>query len=103
MLAYDQGIFLSKKSYIYGLLTKMGMQNCKACSTPMEASTKLSKFVGIALSPDEATLYRQICDGLHYVTLTRPDISYSVNKLCQFLHQPSSVHFQALKRLLRYL
>ena len=37
------------------------------------------------------------------MTLTRPDISYSVNKVCQFLHAPTTVHWAAVKRILRYL
>jgi histone deacetylase 1/2 len=35
--------------------------------------------------------------------LTRPDISYSVNKVCQFLHSPTEIHWTAVKRILRYL
>ena len=37
--------------------------------------------------------------SIHY----RPDIAYSVNKLCQFMNSPSLAHWQALKRLLRFL
>ena len=41
--------------------------------------------------------------GLQYVTITRPDIAYSVNKLCQYMHSRTTTHWQALKRILRYL
>jgi histone deacetylase 1/2 len=41
--------------------------------------------------------------ALQYLTLTRPDISYSVNQLCQFLHCPTNIHLTAAKRVLRYL
>jgi hypothetical protein len=40
---------------------------------------------------------------LQYVTLTRPDIAYAVNKVCQFLHSPIDVHLMAAKHILRYL
>jgi hypothetical protein len=40
---------------------------------------------------------------LRYLTLTRPDISFAVNKVCQFLHEPTTTHFSAMKRILRYI
>jgi hypothetical protein len=39
----------------------------------------------------------------NYVTLTSPDIAYAVNKVCQYLHSPTSVHFTAAKRILSYI
>jgi hypothetical protein len=37
------------------------------------------------------------------LTLTRPDISFAVNKVCQFLHSPTTIHWTSVKRILRYL
>jgi hypothetical protein len=39
---------------------------------------------------------------LQYLTLTRPDISFSVNKVCQYLHAPTMVHLTTVKRILRF-
>jgi hypothetical protein len=47
--------------------------------------------------------YRHIVGALQYCTLTRPDIAYSVNQLCEFLHSPTTVHMIVAKRVLRYL
>jgi hypothetical protein len=41
--------------------------------------------------------------ALQYCTLTRPDIASSVNQLCQHLHHPTSAHWTAAKRVLRFL
>ena len=53
--------------------------------------------------PTDATTYRSVIGALQYLSITRPDISYTVNKLSQFMHCPSETHWAAAKRLLRYL
>ena len=58
---------------------------------------------GKALGSEDATNYRSVVGALQYLTLTRPDISYSVNKVCQYLHAPRTTHWTAVKRILRYL
>ena len=52
---------------------------------------------------DDPTLYRQVVGALQYLALTRPDIAMAVNKTAQFMHSPSVHHWQAVKRILRYL
>jgi histone deacetylase 1/2 len=66
-------------------------------------SEKLALTDGEPLSSDDSTRYRSIVGDLQYITLTRPDISLSVNKVCQFLHSPNIVYWTAVKRILRYL
>ncbi|PHT27192.1 hypothetical protein CQW23_33205 [Capsicum baccatum] len=51
----------------------------------------------------DPTLYRSLVGGLHYLAVTRPDIQYAVNRVSQSMHAPTEQHFQALKRILRYL
>jgi hypothetical protein len=53
--------------------------------------------------PNDSTQYRSIVGALQYLTLTRPDISFAVNKVCQFLHSPTTIHWTAVKWILRYL
>jgi hypothetical protein len=47
--------------------------------------------------PNDSTQYRSIVGALQYLTLTRPDISFAVNKVCQFLHSPTTIHWTAVK------
>jgi hypothetical protein len=96
------GILLTQQKYATELLQRVGMISCKPVSTPLSISEKLSAYVG-DLGPIDATNYRSIVGGLQYLTLTRPDISFSVNKICQFLHAPTVVHLTAAKRILQYV
>uniref|UniRef100_A0A2N9J9Y4 Integrase catalytic domain-containing protein n=1 Tax=Fagus sylvatica TaxID=28930 RepID=A0A2N9J9Y4_FAGSY len=97
----SQGLHLSQSKYIVELLHRAHMIGAKPCSTPTASSSKLSLHDGVSLS--EATEYRQIVGALQYCTLTRPDIAFSVNQLCQFMHSPTNTHWAAAKRVLRYL
>jgi hypothetical protein len=99
----DEGLCLSQKKYTTDLLQRAGMHKCKPVSTPPATSTKLSVHDGTTLSPQDATRYRSIVGALQYLTLTRPDISYVVNKVCQFLHSSASAHWSAVKRILCFL
>jgi histone deacetylase 1/2 len=55
------------------------------------------------LGPKDSTRYRSIVGAMQYLTLTRPDISFAVNKVCQFLHAPTTVYWSVVKRILRYI
>lgn len=49
------------------------------------------------------TEYQRLIGRLVYLTITRPDITYDVHILNQFMHKPSTVHMHAAKRMLRYI
>jgi len=49
------------------------------------------------------TTYRSLVGALQYLTITRPDITHTVNSVSQFMHAPNDHHFQAVKRILRYI
>ncbi|KAK1642790.1 hypothetical protein QYE76_060595 [Lolium multiflorum] len=97
------GLVLSQKKYAMDLLQRANMLKCTPATTPMTAIDKLSLHEGTLLSADDATHYRSIVGGLQYLTLTRPDISFAVNKVCQFLHAPRDPHWTAVKRILRFV
>ncbi|XP_068336519.1 uncharacterized mitochondrial protein AtMg00240-like [Pyrus communis] len=75
------------------------MDGAKPCITPL-GSTKLDLTGSLLDNPEE---YRSIVGALQYLTWTRPDLSFAVNLVCQFMHSPREPHFQAVKRILRYL
>ena len=88
---------------VLDLLHRVNMENCKPTPTPLDTSEKLARDGGNPLGVDDAFRYRSVVGGLQYLTLTRPDISFAVNKVCQFLSQPTEIHWEAVKRILRYV
>ena len=67
----------------------------------MVPNLKLSKQDGDLIQDRE--LYRRIVGKLMYLTITRPDITFAVNKLCQFSSAPRTSHLQAMYKVLQYI
>jgi histone deacetylase 1/2 len=97
------GLTLTQQKYSLDLLRRAGMLKCKHATTPMSATDRMTALDGDILSPDDATEYRSLVGGLQYLTITRPDVSYAVNRVCQYLHAPRTSHWSAVKRILRYV
>ena len=95
------GIYLHQRKYVLDLLQSTHMLDSKPQDTPMCPSVKLSLDSGVPL--EDPTPYRRIVGALQYLTMTRPDISFAVNKLSQYLKSPTTQHWSACKRVLRYL
>lgn len=79
------------------------MKNFKPIHTLVPTSEKFNAADGQKLGPEDSTWYRSLLGALQYLTLTRLYISFSVNKVCQFLHEPTTVHWSAVKRILQYV
>jgi hypothetical protein len=99
----DDGLHLSQERYNVDILQRAGMSKCKAVNTPLPTTEKLSVKSGESLKEEEASHYRSIVGGLQYLMLTQLDISFPVNKVCQFLNSPTTLYLEAVKRILRYV
>ena len=77
------------------------MTDCKPCSTPVDTQAKLSADLGDPVA--DPTAYRSLAGALQYLTFTRPDLTYAVQQVCLYMHDPRESHLTALKRLLRYV
>ncbi|KAL4565106.1 hypothetical protein LXL04_029190 [Taraxacum kok-saghyz] len=92
------GLFLSQHRHIQDLLTQFHMDGAKEVATPLSSSTVLSS---VEKSPHvDPAPYRRLVGSLQYLAFTRPDTSFAVNKLSQFMHLPTQTHWQALLRVL---
>nr|XP_043633114.1 uncharacterized mitochondrial protein AtMg00810-like [Erigeron canadensis] len=95
------GTYLNQRKYILGLLKESGLTAAKPADTLFPSDIKLSLTSGKLLA--SAKSYRRLVRRLLYLTMTRPDISYPVQHLSQFVSNPTDEHMQAARHLLRYL
>jgi hypothetical protein len=96
----EKGLFLSQTKYALDLLHRASMTDAKPISTPFVVGQHLSAEGQLFSDP---TLFRSLAGALQYLTITRPDLLFSVNSICQFMHAPTDDHFRALRRILRYV
>lgn len=93
-----RGIYICQRNYAIQILTEVGLLGCKPRKTPMDINLKLSQDDGDLI--DDPSLYRKLVGKLLYLTVTRPDLAYSVNKLSQYVSAPRDVHLQAVYSVL---
>jgi len=74
------------------------MASCKPCPTPVDTKPKTSAKSSTPF--EDPSLYRSLAGALQYLTFTRPDISYVVQHICLFMHNPMDDHMHALRRIL---
>uniref|UniRef100_A0A2N9H7L1 Integrase catalytic domain-containing protein n=1 Tax=Fagus sylvatica TaxID=28930 RepID=A0A2N9H7L1_FAGSY len=97
----SNGLYLNQAKYAHDLLKKHNMLDSKPAKSPSCPNTRLSLHDGDPL-PDPHG-YRSLVGALHYLTFTRPDLSFSVHQVCQYMSTPTTIHLAAAKRILRYI
>lgn len=91
---------ISQQKYIQDIITHNKMCESKPVSTRADPSVPLTLHGDPFPDPK---LYIQIVGSLQYATITKLDIAFAVNQVCQFMHAPTTLHWQAVKRILQYL
>ncbi|KAJ4790834.1 Retroelement pol polyprotein-like [Rhynchospora pubera] len=95
------GLVLCQRKYTLDILAEYGLLGSKPAATPLEQNHNLSTLHGESMAEPEK--YRRLVGKLIYLTITRPELSYSVHILAQFMQNPLSAHYDAALRVLRYL
>ncbi|KAL0283535.1 UNVERIFIED_CONTAM: Retrovirus-related Pol polyprotein from transposon RE2, partial [Sesamum radiatum] len=95
------GVSLSQRKYACDLLQEAGLLGTKPVDTPMDSNPDFWNDDGNYL--EDKTKYRRLVGKLIYLTVTRPDISFAVGLVSQFMDKPRSVHWEAALRILKYI
>jgi hypothetical protein len=77
------------------------MISCKPISIPLEQNVKLSAYEGDL--EEDTTMYICIVGSLIYMTITRPNLSYAVGMVSQFMQTSWKPQLDAMRCILRYI
>ena len=98
---HPNGIFLNQEGYISKLLKKFNLRTCNPTKLPIDPKLQLSRNMGT--SKTDPKEYRSLVGSLIYLSHTRPNISYAIGSVARYMQDPEVAHFQAAKKILRYL
>lgn len=104
------GILMNQKRYALELVLECGLVGGKATTTPLEQNQKLTSLeydnqfnITNDDELEDIRVYQRLIGRLLYLAMTRPDISYVVQHLSQFMHAPKKSHYDASLHIVRYI
>ena len=101
VLSSSNGLFLSQAKYASDLVSRAGHSDSKIEHIPLEPNIRFTPQDCTLLN--DATLYRQLVGSLIYLNVTRPNISYVVHLVSQFMASPRTTHYVVVLRIIRYI
>lgn len=101
----DGSIFIHQASYCKRILSKFNMESANIVHIPTDPQHTLdSNMSKSESSPAEGVPYREAVGSLLYLSqITRPDITFAVNLVSRYLENPQKIHWNAVKRIFKYL
>ena len=100
MTREPKGMFISQRKYVMDLLKETGKLGSKPAKTPIEEGYQDDSKE--EMWPD-VKQYQRLVGKLIYLTITRPDICFAVNRVSQHMQTPKTHHWSMVERILRYL
>ena len=96
---------LCQVSYLEKVIRRFHMEESKAVSTPIGAHFKLAavKAGEDCVDTDQVPYLSAVGSIMYAMVGTRPDVSYALGLVSRFMSKPGSMHWEAVKWLLRYL
>ncbi|GJT70103.1 retrovirus-related pol polyprotein from transposon RE2 [Tanacetum coccineum] len=96
-----EGIYLCQRKYALDIIAESGLLGCKPASFSMDENHNLALATGPLLK--EPKKYCRLVERLIYLTISRPELSYCVHILAQFMKTPLEVHWESALRVVKYL
>ncbi|KAL0556489.1 hypothetical protein IC582_005003 [Cucumis melo] len=96
-----EDISVSQRKYTLDLLIETGMLGCRPADTPIEFNCKLGNSDDQV--PVDKEQYQRLVGKLIYLSHIRPDISFVVSVVNQFMQAPYEKHMEGVNKILRYL
>ena len=93
--------YVEPEKDVLDLLAETGMLDCQPADTPIEQNHRLAEYPDQV--PTNKARYQRLIEKLIYLSHTRPDLTYAVSVVSQFMHNPSKAHMEVVVRILRYL
>ncbi|KAG6525257.1 hypothetical protein ZIOFF_015211 [Zingiber officinale] len=95
--------YYEARKYVLDLLKETRKLGSRPASTPIKVNHDLTSSSGEDLTSLEKGTYQRLVGKLLYLSMTRPDITYVVSVVSQYMHAPKTIHMKAVDRILRYL
>jgi len=85
------GVHLNQTKYMKDLLIKFGFETIKPSKTPISKNSLI--YIEPGEQHPDPKIYRSVVGSLQYLAITRPEIAFAVNKVCQFMSSPCETHW----------
>ena len=95
------GVVMNQRKYPLEILEEIGMLDCKPVDIPIDPNVNLVLGHGEPLR--DSGRYQRLVGKLNYLNIFRPDISFPMSVVCQFLQSPCDSHWDVVIRILRYI
>lgn len=88
------GFYLCQRKYTLEIITKAGLLGSRPAAFPIQQNHYLVQSQSTTPLLPDPEQYRRLVGRLNYLKVTRPDLSYAVHTLAQFMHEPRQEHWE---------
>lgn len=99
----EKTLFIHQEAYTKRIINKFKMSDAKASAAPADPNVRLTS-IDTSVEESIQVPFREAVGSLMFLAVvTRPDIVYAVNSVSKYLCNHSESHWQAVKRIYKYL